>query len=46
MIARKTKGVNPMIKALGSFLEQVIKMSIVEGIEKMGASPLPRSITW
>ena len=30
-----------MIKALGTFLEQVIKMSIVEGTEKMGCPPLP-----
>ena len=45
MIARKTKGVNSIFKALGSFWEQVIKMSIVEGTEKMGGPPLPRSIT-
>ena len=31
MIAHQTKGVNPMIKALVTFLEQVIKLSIVGG---------------
>ncbi len=36
LIARKTKGTSPMIKALETFLEQVIKMSIVEGTEKNG----------
>ena len=30
------KGVNPMIKALGRFWEQVKKRSIVGGIEKNG----------
>ena len=34
MIARKTKGVNPVIEALGTFLEQVIEWSIVGGTEK------------
>ena len=40
LIAHKTKGVNPLIKALGTFLEQVIKWSIAGGTEKYGLPSL------
>ena len=36
MVVHLTKGVNPMIKALGTFLVQVIKLSIAGGTEKNG----------
>ncbi len=45
LIDHYTKGVNPMIKALGSFWEQVIKRSIVGGTEKNGLPSIARSIT-
>ena len=44
LIAHYTKGVNPVIKAMDPFLEQVIKFSIVGRTEKNGLPSIATKI--